>query len=158
MTSPITARPDRLLYRIEINAPQHAVWRAITDPEWTMKYFHNTAVHSTWKLGDRVTYDLPTGETAISGVLLEYDSPRRFVMTARFHFDNIPLDEPESRVTWEVTPSDSGRGSVLTLTHDRIRESRITLMSVRGGWMGIVEGLAKTLDPSSVATVEHSAE
>ena len=146
----------RLVYAIEIDAPVDAVWRSITDPTQTPLFFHGTAVHSRWVVGESITYDLPTGETAISGTLIEYDPPRRFVMTARFHFDNIPLDEPDSRVTWEVRPR--ARGAVLTLIHDHLGNSPITLGSVRGGWPGILRGISTVLVPQSESYVTESFE
>jgi uncharacterized protein YndB with AHSA1/START domain len=151
---PEGAAPNRLVYTIEIAAPPDAVWRSITDPEWTPRFFHNTAVHSRWIVGQPITYDLPTGETAISGTLVEYDPPRRFVMTARFHFDNIPLDEPDSRLSWEVTPH--GAGALLTLIHDRLEKSPITLSSVRGGWPAILGGISTMLVPGSSSQVGKS--
>jgi uncharacterized protein YndB with AHSA1/START domain len=142
----------RLLYQIEIDAPPDEVWRAITDPEWTRRFFHDTAVHTTWKVGAPISYDLPDGTPAIAGRVAEYAPPHRFVMTARFLFDDEAIAEPESLVTWEVTPQ--GRGTLLTLLHDRVPKHTIAL--VRGGWPGILEDLHRTLRPGAVPNVVAS--
>jgi uncharacterized protein YndB with AHSA1/START domain len=142
---PSPPAPGRLLYRIEIDAPPDDVWRAITNPEWTRRFFHDTAVHTTWTPGTPISYDLPDGTPAIAGRVLEYSPPRRFVMTARFLFDDEAIAEPESLVTWEVVPQD--RGTRLTLLHDRVPAHTITF--VRGGWPGILEDLHRTLRPGA---------
>jgi uncharacterized protein YndB with AHSA1/START domain len=141
-----TARGSgRLLYQIDLDVPPDEVWHAITDPEWTRRFFHDTAVHTTWRVGAPISYDLPDGTPAIAGRVIEYLPPRRFVMTARFLFDERAAAEPESLVTWEVAPR--GRGTRLTLLHDRVPAHTITL--VRGGWPGILEHLHRTLRPGA---------
>jgi uncharacterized protein YndB with AHSA1/START domain len=144
--------PGRLLCRIDIDAPPDEVWRAITDPHWTRRYFHDTAVHTTWKVGAPISYDLPDGTPAIAGRVVEYSPPRRFAMTARFLFDDAAIAEPESLVTWEVMPH--GGGARLTLLHDRVPAHTITL--VRGGWPGILEGLHRVLRPGAEPEVAAS--
>jgi uncharacterized protein YndB with AHSA1/START domain len=135
--------PGRLIYRIDIGAPPGEVWRAITDPEWTRRFFHDTAVHTSWKVGSSISYDLPDGTPAIAGRVVEYSPPHRFVMTARFLFDEAAVAEPESLITWEVVSR--GSGSRLTLLHDRVSAHTLTL--VRHGWPGILEDLHRTLRP-----------
>jgi uncharacterized protein YndB with AHSA1/START domain len=137
------AAPGRLLYQIDIDAPPDDVWHAITDPRWTRRFFHDTAVHTTWQIDAPISYDLPDGTSAIAGRIVEYSPPRRFVMTARFLFDDQAIAEPDSLVTWEVLPR--GRGARLTLLHDHVPARTITL--VRGGWPGILEDLHRTLCP-----------
>ncbi len=150
MTAP--PAPGRLLYQIEIDAPPDEVWRAITDPELTPRFFHDTAVHTSWSPGAPISYDLPDGTPAIVGRIVEYTPPRRFVMTATFLFDAEATAEPESLVTWEVKPD--GRGTLLTLLHDRVPPRTISL--VRGGWPGILEDLHRTLRPGAEPTVVAS--
>jgi uncharacterized protein YndB with AHSA1/START domain len=54
--------------------------------------------------------------------------------------------EPESRVTWEITPRDDG-GCVLTVVHDRLEASPRTAASVSGeGWMSVLSGLKAVLE------------
>jgi uncharacterized protein YndB with AHSA1/START domain len=147
----VSASPaaGRLLYQIEIDAPPGEVWRAITDPEWTRRFFHDTAVHTTWVPGAPISYDLPDGTPAIVGRVVEYTPPRRFIMTATFLFDEEATAETESLVTWEVTPA--GAGTLLTLLHDRVPLRTISL--VRGGWPGILEDLHRALRPGALPTV-----
>jgi uncharacterized protein YndB with AHSA1/START domain len=146
------SKSGRLLYQIDLDVPPDEVWHAITDPEWTRRFFHDTAVHTTWRVGAPISYDLPDGTPAIAGRVVEYSPPRRFVMTARFLFDERATAEPESLVTWEVVPR--GRGTRLTLLHDQVPAHTITL--VRGGWPGILEDLHRTLRPGAQPRVVTS--
>lgn len=149
MSAAPASPPGRLLYQIDIDALPDEVWRAITDPQWTRRYFHDTAVHTTWAVGAPISYDLPDGTPAIAGRIVEYSPPHRFVMTARFLFDDEAVAEPESLVTWEVSPQRGG--TRLTLLHDRVPAHTITL--VRGGWPGILEDLHRTLRPGAKPNV-----
>lgn len=154
MTDEVASAPTgRTLYRIEIDASADEVWNAITDPEWTPRFFHETAVHSTWAIGAPISYDLPDGTPAIAGSILEYEAPRRFVMSARFLFDEIAIAEPASRLTWEVSANGTN-AAVLTLLHDRVPPHTLTL--VQGGWPGILSDLHRVLRPGSDPKVEVS--
>jgi uncharacterized protein YndB with AHSA1/START domain len=150
------AEADRLIYSVEIDAPPDDVWGAITDPSRTRQYFYATAVRSDWLVGSRISYELPDGSEAISGLILEYDPPRRFAMTARFHFDRAAWGEGESRIAWEVSAGKSG--TVLRIVHDRLRKSPVTLRIVRNGWVPICEGLTNHLVPSAAPRVTWEVE
>jgi uncharacterized protein YndB with AHSA1/START domain len=147
-------RPRRLVYAVDIDAPAEETWRAITDPEWTVRFFHETAVHTTWRVGTLISYDLPDGTPAIAGTLLEVDPPRRFRMTARFLFDETAAAEAESELTWEVEPRDGG--CTLTLVHEKLGPR--TLEIVQGGWPGILDGVAVALRPGAAARVTAREE
>ena len=142
---------DRLVYRIEIRSTPERVWRAITDPEWTKKYFFETAIRSTWQVGSPVYYDNPDGTSASEGTVLEYDPPRRLVLTMRFTFDEKLAGEPPSRVTYELEPrSDT---TVLTLIHDQVPP--YTRAVVKDGWIGVIEGLARVVAPDDEPAISR---
>jgi len=146
-------RSSRVAYRIEIDAPPAEVWLAITDPAWTRRFFHDTAVHTNWAVGAPISYDLPDGVPAIAGTIVEYAAPQRFVMTARFLFDPVAAGERESLLSWEVTPRAPG-GALLTLVHEKIPPR--TLSIVRRGWPGILADLHRTLRPGSQPVVAEA--
>ena len=143
---------DRLVYRIQIRSTPEQVWQAITDPEWTKKYFYETAIRSSWKVGAPVYYDMPDGTLASEGTVLEYDPPRRLSLTMRFTFDENLSKERPSRVTYELEPR--GNATLLTLIHDQIPPH--TMEMVKDGWIGIIEGLAKVLVPEEEPAVARS--
>ena len=58
--------------------PAGAVWEALTDPAFTVKYFHHTAFESTLGKGDGYRYVMSDGRPAIEGV----DRRRRTVQAS----------------------------------------------------------------------------
>ena len=90
------------VFAIEIKATPEKVWEAITSPDWTRRYFHDTAIRSDWRKGSRVVWELPDGSPASDGEVLEIEWPRRLVTTWLFHYDPEMAAETPSRVTWEI--------------------------------------------------------
>ena len=84
----------RHIFQTYIRATPEAIWQAITDPDFTRRYFHRTAVDSSFAPGAAVRYVLPDGEDAVVGVIEEVDPPHRLVMTWRVLYDAAP---PRSR-------------------------------------------------------------
>ena len=131
------------VYRVVIRATPEAIWEAITTPEFTRRYFHGARITNT---PERHLALAPDGRTWGDEATLEWDPPRRLVHGWRSLYDPVLAAEPESRVTWEITPQDDGR-CLLTVTHDRLEESPGTAASVSGaGWMSVLDGLKAVLE------------
>ena len=73
----------RHIFETYIRATPEVIWQAITDPDFTQRYFHRTAIHSSFAAGAAVRYVLPDGEDAVVGVIEEVEPPHRLVMTWR---------------------------------------------------------------------------
>ena len=131
----------RHIYEIYIKAPPEKVWQAIVDPEFTVQYFHRTAVESGFGKGDGYRYVMADGGTAIQGVIEEVEPGRRLLMTFQF-LAHAGIDEPPSRLEWVLTPA--GDATRLTLRHTDLFKSPKTWESVRLGWVEVIDGL-KTL-------------
>ena len=117
------------VYSVYIRATPEAIWTAITDPEWNLRYGYKAPL----------TYDLKPGgaywvgpsaemkefgapDTIIEGEVIESDPPNRLVQTWHALFDSGIAAEPVTRVTWEITPANWGPHpsgiTRLTLTHE----------------------------------------
>jgi uncharacterized protein YndB with AHSA1/START domain len=129
-----------LVFEVEIAAPPEKIWEAITNPDWTRRYFHGTAVRSDFRRGARIVYENPDGSLAVDGEVLEVDAPRRLVTTWRFLFDEEAAHERASRVTWEITPR--GDRCRLTVMHDDFDGETAAYRIGKGGWQPIVDALA----------------
>jgi uncharacterized protein YndB with AHSA1/START domain len=129
-----------LVFEVEIAAPPEKIWEAITDPDFTRRYFYGTAVRSDFRRGAPIVWENPDGTPAIDGWVLECDAPRRLVTTAVFRFDDEAARERPSRVTWEITPR--GDRCRLTVTHDDFDGETATYRIGKGGWQPVVDGLA----------------
>jgi uncharacterized protein YndB with AHSA1/START domain len=136
MSATATAQTTQV-YSVFIKASPEQIWEAITKPEFTQKYFYGVPVAV-----DEERFD---GGDAAQGAVSEFDPPNRLVYSWRALYDPDVATEPESRVTWEITPQDGGI-SQLTVVHDRLEASPKTAASVAGGWMYILSGLKTLLE------------
>jgi uncharacterized protein YndB with AHSA1/START domain len=131
--------------RVYIRATPEQVWKGITDPEFTERYYFGTRVDSTLTPGDAFVYRGNDGQVALDGEVVECDPPRRLVQTFRALWGPEVAAEPASRVTWEVEEDGPG-GCRLTVTHDQLDASPITAQQVAGGWAEILSGLKTVLE------------
>ena len=129
---------------IYIRATPEAIWRAITESDFTLRYYYGNAIESDWQPGS--TYRMAiAGDLQIEGEVVQADRPRRVVQT--FHAvwdDEVKADAP-SRVTWEIEAADPGVCKV-TLVHGELVAGSSTLEQVSGGWPYILSGLKTLLE------------
>src|SRR5262245_12209566 len=130
----------RHIFQTFIRATPEAVWQAITDPEFTRRYFHRTAIESTFAPGAPVRYGLPDGVDAVCGEIEEVDPPHRLVMTWRVLYDAAAAEEPPSRVEWILTAGDDGVTRVTTI-HGDLALSPRTSAGVGDGWPWILDSM-----------------
>jgi uncharacterized protein YndB with AHSA1/START domain len=142
------------VYRIVIKATPERIWDAITLPEFTRRYFHGAAITVT---PDHYSSYGPNGDDWGDGEVLEWDPPRRLVHGWKSLYDEDAASEPESRVTWEITPFDDGT-CLLTAIHDRLENSPVTRAGVAGaGWMGVLSAMKTLLETGEPLHPQFSA-
>ncbi|MGI9054007.1 MAG: SRPBCC family protein [Ilumatobacteraceae bacterium] len=135
----------RHVYQIHIRASAEAVWQALTDPALTTRYFHHTAIESTFAPGASWRMTLPDGREAVHGVIEEVDPPQRLVMTWRVLYDAAMVEEPPSRLEWLLT--DNGEGVTrVTLVHGDLGRSPLTSAGVGDGWHWVLGSLKSLLE------------
>jgi uncharacterized protein YndB with AHSA1/START domain len=150
------------VYEVYIKASPHAIWEAITSPEWTRKYAYQSSIeyelrpggayraHATPQMRE---FGLP--DVIIDGVVEQADYPRRLVHTYRFLFSEEMKAEGFTRVTWEIEPSTAGF-SRLTVTHE-LEGAPIMAGMVKskfseqgaGGWAWILSDMKTLLETGS---------
>ena len=129
------------VYQVFIRAMPEQIWEAITNPDFTEKYFHGARNEYT---GGRRISKRPDRQHYADEAVLEFDPPRRLVHGWRSLYRPELAAEPTSRVTWEIAPQDGGY-CLLTVVHDKLEGSPRTAENVSGeGWMMVLSGL-KTL-------------
>ena len=77
----IDAFKPKTVYVTYIASTPEKVLQALTDPAFTRQYFAGFAVDVEPKTGGRFRLLYPDGRTHISGEVLEWSPPRRFVCT-----------------------------------------------------------------------------
>jgi len=131
------------VYHVFIKAAPEAIWEAITSPEWSERYFYGARITVT---PDEYRSLGPDGSDWGSSRTIEFDPPKRLVHGWRSLYDPELAAEPESRVTWEISPGEDGV-CLLTVTHDRLESAPATARSVAGtGWMRVLSGLKTVLE------------
>ena len=128
------------VYAIYIRARPEAIWQALTDADFTAKFWSGRRCETDWQQGSALTMRAPDGSVDFAGEVLESDPARRLVYT----FDVRGSDEPASRVTYELEPI--GGTVRLTVTHDRFPPDSAVHRGVAKGWPGILSGLKSLLE------------
>jgi len=130
------------VYSVFIKATPEQIWEAITNPEFTEKYFYASRVELA--NGRRRAFG-PKGELWGDEAILEEDPPRLLVHGWRALYEPELAEEATSRVTWEIEQQEGGV-SRLTVTHDQLEGAPKTAESVAGGWMYVLNGLKTLLE------------
>ena len=100
---------------LEIDAPAHEVWRVLTTnelvKEWASAYVDGLSIRTSWKEGEKVTWQAPGGTVRACGKLTTFQPDRLL----RFDYDGSPRAERGNfSETFELEPGD--RNTRLRLT------------------------------------------
>ena len=142
-TTTEASAPTRV-FATYIRATRELIWRALTESDFTTRYWYGSSVHSDWQAGSR--YEIRTGGAlAIEGEIIEAEPPRRLAMTFHDAWSNrVPGDQP-ARVTFEI--DDAGPGvSKLTVIHEDVAGHDSRIAEVSDGWPFILAGLKTLLE------------
>jgi uncharacterized protein YndB with AHSA1/START domain len=143
------AESPKHVYEVYIRATPDEVWRALTESEFTKRYYYDNTVESDWKPGSPMVYRNPDGSEAIKCEVIEADAPRRLVHT--FYFPGT--DESPSRCTWTIEAR--GAATLLTLTHDDFDGETSTYRSVAHGWVPVLSGLKTLLETGEALEISY---
>jgi uncharacterized protein YndB with AHSA1/START domain len=121
------------VYTTYIASTREQVWAALTEPEFTRKYWNGRLVTSTWQPGAevRIRHDYDDG-VDVTGEVLVAEHPRRLRYTW----------PPTDAVTFELTAQ--GPVVQLTVTHTGLDEAG--LRETGGGWTFILSNLKTFLE------------
>ena len=138
-------------FEIEIAAAPADVWRALTDPEWTRRWYYDSPVTGDWRPGGAVSYRFPDGPELENGVVVEIDEPRRLALETSFVWDDEIRAEPPHRTTWDLEAG--GAGTLVRLRFDvpEAAPQAGHLLGEEGGYA--LKGLRLALDPAEQARV-----
>jgi uncharacterized protein YndB with AHSA1/START domain len=138
------------VYQIYIAATPEQVWSAITESEWTRRYFHTTEFVEPPRQGRPYRTVGANGLPAVDGIIEDMQPPRgsnpgRFVQTWHTLYDAELADEPPSRVEWTVENAGEGLTRV-RLVHGNLEQSPLTWENVRDGWVWILDSMKTLLE------------
>lgn len=137
------AKPE-YVYVTYISSTREKIWKAITDPETTPRYWQHANV-SDWKPGSRWEHreNGKDGKPLIVGKVVEFSPPRRLVFTWADPADEHN-EEKYSRVTFEL---EEVRGVVrLTVVHDNLEPGSKMLKGISDGWPKVLSSMKTFLE------------
>jgi uncharacterized protein YndB with AHSA1/START domain len=160
MTTEIPTTETIQMYRVYIRATPEAIWDAITEPEWTVKYGYAPLVEYDLRARGAFRAQANEGMKALGcpdvisdGEVIEADPPRKLVQTYRMTMTPEMAAEGFTRLTYEIEPV---RGGVtkLTVTHDvtgapmwaAVLRGEHESSGAGGGWNEILSGLKTLLE------------
>jgi uncharacterized protein YndB with AHSA1/START domain/DNA-binding transcriptional ArsR family regulator len=148
---------NEFVYKTYIKTTPEKLWQAITDPEFTSRYWGVT-FDSDWQKGSHVTWHFR--DATMDGpeqVVLESEPYRKLSYTwhdftpefaAAADFDEETLSkldrERRSKVTFEIEPV--GDVVKLTVIHDGFEAGSMVLELVGDGWLPLLSSLKTLLE------------
>ena len=136
-STPTAGAVTTQINKIYIRASAQAIWDAITQPEWTIRYGYTGYAHYDLRPGG--AYIVNPGEefravaeergnkipdVVIDGEVIEADPPHRLVTTFRMLMDPEIADEGFSIISHDIKEIEEGYCS-LTITHELAGHPRL---------------------------------
>ena len=131
------------IYISYIETTPEDLWEALTNSEFTTRYWWDTQLISDWKVGSPIALVL-RGKTTDVGEIVEADRPRRLSYTFRHILNEAALKEPASRVSFVLEPF--GKLVKLSLTHEGFVGDSVVYDGISRGWPAIVSSLKSLLE------------
>jgi uncharacterized protein YndB with AHSA1/START domain len=130
------------VYTTYIETTPEKLWHALTDGDFTERYWFGHRVTSDWKVGSAYRF-ANQGKPSIEGKVLISEPPKKLVYTWN-GFSEDTRGERTSRVTFDIEP----RGKVVKLivTHDDLDEGGKTFRSISNGWPMVLASLKSFLE------------
>jgi uncharacterized protein YndB with AHSA1/START domain len=135
------SKPE-FVYVTYIETTPEKLWHALTDGDFTERYWFGARLESDWKVGSRFAM-VRDGTVGDAGEVLECDPPRRLSYT----FVNLSeryRDERPARATFVLEPY--GKLVKLTLTHEGFDQGSRMLPAISKGWPAILSSLKSILE------------
>ena len=138
----MTERPQ-FVYVTYIHATADRVWQALTDGDFTARYWGGLRITSDWHVGSSVRLLNPAGAAGAVGEVLEADFPNRLSYTFQMQISEATRSETPSRVTFELQPLEVV--TKLTLTHDHAVPGE-TYSNTSNGWPALMSSMKSLLE------------
>jgi uncharacterized protein YndB with AHSA1/START domain len=131
---------------LHIDAPEAAVWKALTDPAIIKKYMFDADVASDWKTGSVISIKgiWKGAPYEDKGIVLESVPGRKLVYTHFSPLSGLP-DKPENYHTITITLDAKGTETDLTLTQDNNATEEEKKHS-EGNWSMMMNGMKKVAE------------
>jgi uncharacterized protein YndB with AHSA1/START domain len=143
---------SRFVYVTYIRTTPEKLWAALTQPEFTRKYWAGTYQVCDWTLGAAWNIYTPDGRLVDVGRVVEIEPAKRLVLEWAHVFPNELAAEGISFCTYDIEQT---LGAVkLTITHTMERPDSKLIDAVSHGWPHLLASLKSLLETG--AAIEGS--
>jgi uncharacterized protein YndB with AHSA1/START domain len=142
------SKPE-FIYVTYIETTPEKLWQALTDGDFTERYWFAHRVSSDWNAGSNYHFTLK-GEKRLEGKVLISEPPLKLVYSWNGCAEEFRR-ESTSRVIFDLEP----RGNVvrLTLTHDNLDEAGVTFRGISEGWPMVLASLKSILENGRILDI-----
>jgi uncharacterized protein YndB with AHSA1/START domain len=147
------SKPD-FVYVTYIETTPEKLFKALTDSEFSRRYWFGAAFRTDWKVGSPFALVMDDRVTD-TGTVLEFDPPKRLSYTFHHELSERAAREKPSRVTFVLQPY--GKLVKLTLTHDDFAPDSVVIENVSKGWPAILASLKSLLERDEPLVIPFEA-
>jgi uncharacterized protein YndB with AHSA1/START domain len=147
------SKPE-FVYVTYIETSAEKLWHALTDGDFTERYWFGVRLRSDWKAGSSFEMVRSDGTVSDAGKVVEYDPPRRLAYTFVNLSDEYKGELP-ALATFVIEPL--GKLVKLTLTHEGFAEDSKFFLGISKGWPAILSGLKSILETGKPLEIPYAA-
>jgi uncharacterized protein YndB with AHSA1/START domain len=149
----LAAFTPKTVYVTYIAATPEKVWQALTDPAFTRQYFGGFVIDLEPRAGGAFRLRYPDGRIHISGAVVEWTPPRRFICTWLVEGMKDFAELPVCLVTYDIETSGDAVKLTMTESHSWDVPDAI-LAGGRSGWPAILSGLKSVVETGKPLAVQ----
>jgi uncharacterized protein YndB with AHSA1/START domain len=147
------SKPE-FVYVTYIETTPEKLWQALTDADFTLRYWFGMRLRSDWKVGSSFEMVRSNGTVSDAGKIVECDPPRRLAYTFINLSDEYKNELP-ALARFVLEPY--GKLVKLTLTHEGFAEGSKFLKGISKGWPVILSGLKSLLETGKPLDIPYDA-
>jgi uncharacterized protein YndB with AHSA1/START domain len=147
------SKPE-FVYVTYIETTPEKLWHALTDGDFTERYWFGARLRSDWKVGSPFEMVRSDGTVSDAGKVIECDPPRRLAYTFVNLSDKYRNEFP-ARATFVLEPH--GKLVKLTLTHEGFSADSKMLPAISKGWPATLSSLKSILETGQPLEIPFAA-
>jgi uncharacterized protein YndB with AHSA1/START domain len=147
------SKPE-FVYVTYIETTPDKLWHALTDGDFTARYWFGVRLRSDWKVGS--SFEMVHGDGTVSdaGKIVEVDPTRRLAYTF-VNLSDTYRNDISALATFELEPH--GKLVKLTLTHEGFAPDGKMLPAISQGWPAILSSLKSLLETGRPLEIPRAA-
>jgi uncharacterized protein YndB with AHSA1/START domain len=147
------SKPE-FVYVTYIETTPEKLWHALTDGNFTERYWFGARLRSDWKVGSSFEMVRSDGTVSDAGKVVEVDPPRRLAYTFKNLSDKYKNEFP-ALATFVLELY--GELVKLTLTHEGFEEGSQFYSGISKGWPAILSSLKSLLETGKPLEIPYAA-